>query len=66
MGEMADDYEDRAMRDFDKLTERPKCPWCNKEMIRTHIECHDQSGWMHGWACACKKSEEKNFNPDPD
>lgn len=33
--------------------ESPLCPVCGDAMVRTHIECDDKSGWMHGWTCTC-------------
>lgn len=51
---------DRIQKLIDQaLDDGPYCPFCRTKLIRIHIECHDGSGWMHGWTCNCPESETK-------
>ena len=29
------------------------CPYCNEELVRTHIQ-NEEGDWYMGWLCGCK------------
>lgn len=37
------------------LMRNPKCPDCLETLVKSFIECEDDSGWYCGWLCGCKK-----------
>lgn len=36
----------------------PLCPFCHDAMVRVHVQCHDDSGWVHGWFCDCEPLDQ--------
>lgn len=43
-----------AERLYEEINSAMWCPDCNTVLVKSFIECHDGSGWMGGYLCACK------------
>jgi len=37
----------------------PSCPDCGEIMVKSWIECVDDSGWYCAWLCGCEKTGQE-------